>query len=506
MRQRRHRTDFCFQPSVEKILRSGYVFCLRVFPYDRENSMDDTAKANAMGTKGIGRLLLSFSIPAILGMVIVALNQIISSIYIGHGVGPLALAAMAVTVPVINLLIAFSQLIAVGCAALCSIELGKKDIVKAHGMLGHSVLLEVIVSVVFSYAFWAVLDPMLIFFGASTETLDYAREYMVPLLVTSPIVFVMIGLNFFTRATGYPKTAMITALMTTVGIVVFSPLFIYEWNWGMRGAALAVVSGQLISLIWLIVHFLRPGTLVRFRRGIWKIFASYVKDIVAIGMAPFLINFCACIVVIVINRALMEYGGDLAIGAFGIVNRLLMLFALGLIGLGQGMQPIIGFNFGARNKARVRKALWYGMAAGTGMALVGMLCFLLCPRAMVLMFTDYEPLVEMTTRAMMMTGSMFIFVGPGIIIGTYFQAIGMAKLASLMSTSRQMICLVPALFIFPMFWGLDGVWWSIPFSDLMGFLIGVVLLFMALRAEDNPCQKGDPECTPPPDFFKPKPM
>ena len=506
MRQRRHRTDFCFQPSVEKILRSGYVFCLRVFPYDRENSMDDTAKANAMGTKGIGRLLLSFSIPAILGMVIVALNQIISSIYIGHGVGPLALAAMAVTFPVINLLIAFSQLIAVGCAALCSIELGKKDIVKAHGMLGHSVLLEVIVSVVFSYAFWAVLDPMLIFFGASTETLDYAREYMVPLLVTSPIVFVMIGLNFFTRATGYPKTAMITALMTTVGIVVFSPLFIYEWNWGMRGAALAVVSGQLISLIWLIVHFLRPGTLVRFRRGIWKIFASYVKDIVAIGMAPFLINFCACIVVIVINRALMEYGGDLAIGAFGIVNRLLMLFALGLIGLGQGMQPIIGFNFGARNKARVRKALWYGMAAGTGMALVGMLCFLLCPRAMVLMFTDYEPLVEMTTRAMMMTGSMFIFVGPGIIIGTYFQAIGMAKLASLMSTSRQMICLVPALFIFPMFWGLDGVWWSIPFSDLMGFLIGVVLLFMALRAEDNPCQKGDPECTPPPDFFKPKPM
>ena len=506
MRQRRHRTDFCFQPSVEKILRSGYVFCLRVFPYDRENSMDDTAKANAMGTKGIGRLLLSFSIPAILGMVIVALNQIISSIYIGHGVGPLALAAMAVTFPVINLLIAFSQLIAVGCAALCSIELGKKDIVKAHGMLGHSVLLEVIVSVVFSYAFWAVLDPMLIFFGASTETLDYAREYMVPLLVTSPIVFVMIGLNFFTRATGYPKTAMITALMTTVGIVVFSPLFIYEWNWGMRGAALAVVSGQLISLIWLIVHFLRPGTLVRFRRGIWKIFASYVKDIVAIGMAPFLINFCACIVVIVINRALMEYGGDLAIGAFGIVNRLLMLFALGLIGLGQGMQPIIGYNFGARNKARVRRALWYGMAAGTSIAFVGMMCFLLCPRAMVLMFTDYEPLVEMTTRAMMMTGSMFIFVGPGIIIGTYFQAIGMAKLASLMSTSRQMICLVPALFIFPMFWGLDGVWWSIPFSDLMGFLIGVVLLFMALRAEDNPCQKGDPECTPPPDFFKPKPM
>ena len=468
--------------------------------------MDSTPKANAMGTKSIGSLLLSFSIPAILGMVIVALNQIISSIYIGQGVGPMALAAMAVTFPVINLLIAFSQLIAVGCAALCSIELGKKDMVKAHSMLGHSVLLEVFVSVVFSYAFWAVLDPMLVFFGASAETLDYAREYMVPLLVTSPIVFVMIGLNFFTRATGYPKTAMITALLTTLGIVVFSPLFIYEWGWGMKGAALAVVSGQLISLTWLVIHFLRPNTLVRFRRGIWKIVASYVKDIVAIGMAPFLINFCACIVVIVINRALMEYGGDLAIGAFGIVNRLLMLFALGLIGLGQGMQPIIGYNFGARDKGRVRKTLWYGMGAGTAIALAGMLSFLLCPRLMVLMFTDHEPLVEITTRAMMIAGSMFIFVGPGIIIGTYFQAIGMAKVASLMSTTRQMICLVPALFIFPLFWGLDGVWWSIPFSDVMGFVVGAVLLFLALKAEDNPCQKGDSECTPPPDFLKPKPM
>ena len=468
--------------------------------------MQQSAKANEMGTKSVGRLLVSFSIPAILGMVIVALNQIISSIYIGHGVGPMALAAMAVTFPVINLLMAFCQLIAVGCAALCSIELGKKDMEKAHRMLGHSVLLEFLVSIAFSLAFWVVLDPMLIFFGASAETLDYAREYMVPLLVTSPIVFVMIGLNFFTRATGYPKTAMVTALMTSLGIIVFSPLFIYEWGWGMGGAALAVVAGQVISLIWLIIHFLRPGTLVHFKRGIWKIFVPYVKDIVSIGMAPFLINFCACIVVIVINRALMEYGGDIAIGAFGIVNRLLMLFALSVIGLGQGMQPLIGFNYGARNKERVRRTLWYSMAAGTAMTFVGMMLSLFCPRLMVLMFTDHEPLVEAATRAMMITGALFIFVGPGVITGTYFQAIGMAKLASLMSTTRQMLCLVPALFIFPLFWGLDGVWWSIPFSDFMAFLVAMFLLYMTLRAEDNDCQHGDPECTPPSDFFKPKPM
>ena len=468
--------------------------------------MEQTAKANEMGTKSVGRLLLSFSIPAILGMIVVAMNQIISSVYIGHGVGPLALAAMAVTFPVINLLMAFCQLVAVGCAALCSIELGKKDMDSAYRMLGHSVLLEIIVSIAFSLAFWAVLDPMLIFFGASGETLDYAREFMLPLLLLSPIAFVMIGLNFLTRATGYPKTAMITAVMTSVGIVIFSPLFIYQWGWGMYGAAMAQVMGQLISLTWLVIHFLRPSTLVHFRRGIWKLCGAAVKNIVAVGMAPFLINFCACIVVIVINRALMEYGGDLAIGAFGIVNRLLMLFALAIIGLGQGMQPIIGFNFGARNKARVRLTLKYSIAAGTSIALAGMLALLLFPRAMVLMFTDHEPLVEITVRAMMITGSMFIFVGPGIIIGTYFQSVGMAKLASVMSTMRQMVCLVPALLIFPLFWGLDGVWWSIPFADVMGFVVGGTLLFFSIRAEDSDCQKGDPECTPPPEFFKLKPM
>ena len=211
--------------------------------------MSQEVKENEMGTKSVGRLLLAYSLPAILGMIIISVNHIISSIFIGYGVDPLALSAMAVTFPVGNIFMAFCQLIAVGCAAWCSIELGRKDMKAANSMLGHSVKLELMFSVVFGIIFWYLLDPMLIFFGASAETLDYAREYMMPLLVTSPIVFVMIGLNFFTRATGYPKTAMVTALMTSLGIIVFSPLFVYEWGWGMKGAALAVVMGQVISLI-----------------------------------------------------------------------------------------------------------------------------------------------------------------------------------------------------------------------------------------------------------------
>ncbi|MBR3881479.1 MAG: MATE family efflux transporter [Mailhella sp.] len=468
--------------------------------------MDKKVKANEMGTKSIGRLLLEYTIPAILGMAIVAVNQIISSVYIGYGVGPLALAAMAVTFPVINLLMAFCQLVAVGCAAMCSIALGRKDMPEARSMLGHCVLLEILLSAVFGFLFWIFLDPMLMFFGASAETLAPAREFMVPLLVFAWVQFLTIGLNFLARASGYPKTAMFTAVMTALGIVVFSPLFIYQWEWGMYGAAMAQVMGSVLSTLWLTVHFLRKGALVHFGGGMWKLKMDAVKRIFSIGMAPFLIYSCACIVVIVINRALLEYGGDLAVGAYGIVNRLLMLFVLCIVGFGQGIQPIIGFNYGAKNKARVRRTLKLSMVAGTSITFMGMLVSLLCPRLMVLMFTDHAPLVELATRAMRLSGSLFVFVGPNVVIGTYFQSIGMAKLASLVSLSRQMICLIPALIILPLFWGLDGVWLSLPFADFMGSVFASAGLYMTLKAEDNDCQKGDPECTPPPDFFKPKQM
>lgn len=313
--------------------------------------MSQNQKANEMGTKGVGRLLLEYSIPAILGMVIVALNQIISSIYIGHGVGHLALAAMAVTFPLVNLLMAFCLLVAVGCAALCSIELGRKDMQKARSMLGHSVLLEIMFGLFFGILFWVFLDPLLMFFGASGETLRYAHEFMMPLVLLSPLSFLMLGFNFLARATGYPKTAMMTALLSSVGIVAFSPVFIFWWGWGMYGAAWAQIAGQAMSVIWLVAHFARRSSLIHFQKDIWKLSSEAFRRIVAIGMAPFLINFCACIVVVIINRALKEHGGDLAIGAFGILNRLLMLFAMSVIGLGQGMQPIMASTSAPRSRS-----------------------------------------------------------------------------------------------------------------------------------------------------------
>ena len=358
-----------FKSRSRRFTRSAFRPSLRV----SEGNMSQDQKATEMGTKGVGRLLLEYSIPAILGMVIVALNQIISSIYIGHGVGHLALAAMAVTFPLVNLLMAFCLLVAVGCAALCSIELGRKDMEKARSMLGHSVLLEIIFGLFFGVVFWIFLDPLLMFFGASGETLRYAHEFMMPLVLLSPLSFLMLGFNFLARATGYPKTAMMTALLSSVGIVAFSPIFIYWWGWGMYGAAWAQIAGQTMSVIWLVAHFARKSSLIHFQKDIWKLSWTAFRRILAIGMAPFLINFCACIVVVIINRALKEYGGDLAIGAFGILNRLLMLFAMSVIGLGQGMQPIIGFNFGAKKPERVRLALKYGMLSATAITLVGML-------------------------------------------------------------------------------------------------------------------------------------
>lgn len=460
------------------------------------------AHTKIMETESIPRLLLSYSIPAIIGMIIVAFNQIISGIYIGYGVGHLGLAAMAVTFPVINLIMAFCQLVAMGCAALCSIELGRKDYAKASSMLGHSVILETLFSIVFGFLFWLFLDPMLLFFGASEATLELTRDFMLPLLIFSPLSFLMLGFNFFARATGYPKTAMGTAIISSLGIVLITPLFIFWQDWGMTGAALAQVVGQGLSVAWLARHFARASTIIHFQKGIWKLYAQSVKRIISVGMAPFLINFCACIVVVIINRELLLYGGDISVGAFGIVNRLIMLFALSVVGLGQGMQPIIGYNFGADRPDRVRLTLRYGLFAGTAVTLLGMLGALLVPELFVRLFTNHGPLMEASEHALRLCGMLFIFVGPQIIIGTYFQSVGQAKIASLISLFRQMLFLVPALLIFPRFLGLDGVWLSLPFADLLGFLVASLILFLSLRAEDNPCGKTDFTCKPPSSFFR----
>ena len=449
----------------------------------------------ALENKPIGPLLLQYSIPAIIGMTISSLYNIISSIFIGHGVGPLALSAMAVNFPLFNLLMAVCMLVAVGGATVCSIELGRKNEEGACLVLGQVVVLDLILSVVFSAVCLFFLDPVLLMFGASAETLPYARDYMEVMLLLSPVGFTMLALNSLMRASGYPTKAMITAMVSVAVSVVLSPLFIFVFKWGMHGAALATVVAQLISGIWILCHFFHKNSLVRFRPGIFRLRKSVASSILAVGTAPFLMNACACLVVIIINHSLYRYAGDLAIGAYGIMNRVLMLFAMVVMGLTQGMQPIIGYNFGARKPWRVRLTMIYGIAFGSIVTITGTLCFECIPGLLARMFTDHPQLIELSVTSLRLSGAAFFVVGAQIVITAYFQSIGRAKIAIFLSLGRQLLFLVPCLLILPPLWGLNGVWCSMPASDLLAFLVGVTLLwqdrsFRGMKGAGDPSGKS----------------
>ena len=307
--------------------------------------MDD--RTRALADAPISRLLPAYSLPAIIGMTITSLYNIIAGIFIGHGVGPLAISGLAVNFPLFNLIMALCMMVAVGGATVCSIELGRKNEERAGQVLGQVVIVNAVVSVAAALALHAFIDPILTLFGASDATRPYARDYIVVLLAGLPIGFLMLGLNNVMRASGHPVKAMGTALVSVAVNIALAPLFIFSFGWGMRGAALATVLGQTASCGWLLLHFFGGSSPVRFRAGIFRFRPALCREILAVGLPPFFMNACACLVVIIINRSLNHYGGDLAIGAYGILNRLVMLFGMVVMGLTQGMQPIIGYNFGA---------------------------------------------------------------------------------------------------------------------------------------------------------------
>ena len=443
---------------------------------------------NPLETRPVGKLLLEYSIPAILGMTIASINQIISSVFIGHGVGPLGLTALGITFPLVNLLVAFCQPIAIGGAAICSIALGRKDLPQASQILGQVLVLEIVAGVLFGVGFYFLLDPLLVFFGATKNTLYHAREYMLALIITAPAAFIMIGLNNVMRASGHPRKAMITALFSALVNCILTPIFVFWLNMGMFGAGIAVAIGQGASCFWLLHHFLRSSSVVRFQKGVYRLRGELVKPILAIGTSPFLLNVGGCLVVILLNRGLLTYGGDLAVGAFGIINRILLLFAMACVGLGQGLQPIIGYNLGARRYNRVKLALKYGLFAGVAMTTAGFLAFQLTPGLLARCFTEHADLLTISVNGLRITGAVFFLVGPQIITAVYFQSIGRASIAVLLSVSRQMLFLIPCILFLPRWFGLDGVWWSLPVSDMMAFLLSSFILFWSFRSPKAPAR------------------
>lgn len=434
-----------------------------------------------LGTEKIGKLLMQYAIPAIIAMTASSLYNMVDSIFIGHGVGSLAIAGLAITFPLMNLAAAFGSLVGVGASTLVAIKLGQKDKESATHVLGNVVLLNAIIGLIFMTVALVFLNPILLFFGASPDTLPYAREYMEVILAGNLITHIYMGLNEVLRASGYPQKAMIATLMAVIVNCVLDALFIFVFEWGIRGAALATIAAQAISLGWELYHFSSKKSFLHFQRGIFGLKRHIVGGMLAIGLSPFLMNLCACFVVILINKSLKAHGGDLAIGAYGIVNRVVFLFIMIVMGFNQGMQPIAGYNFGARQFDRLIQVLKYTIFCGVTVTTIGFLSGQLFPRSIVYLFTTDAELIRIAVEGLRIVLIFFPVVGFQMVTSSFFQSIGMAKKAIFLSLTRQLLFLIPSLLILPNFFGTDGVWMSMPVADAIATIVAALMLRWQLK-------------------------
>ena len=415
----------------------------------------------ALGTESIGKLLMQYAVPAIIAMTASSLYNMVDSIFIGHGVGTMALSALALTFPLMNLGAAFGALVGVGAATLISVKLGQKDYDTAQRVLGNVFVLNILLGLAFTVIVFPFLNPILYFFGGSDETVEYARQFMEIILLGNVVTHLYLGLNAVLRASGHPKQAMYATIATVAINTILAPIFIFMFDWGIRGAAIATVSAQVIALLWQLKQFNNANELLHFRRGIFRLKRKIVFDSLAIGMSPFLMNLAACLIVILINQGLKKYGGDLAIGAFGIVNRLVFIVVMIVMGLNQGMQPIAGYNFGAKLYDRVNKALKLTIIYATCVTTFGFLVGMLAPNLVVGIFTSDAELTELSATGLRITVMFFPIIGFQMVTSNFFQSIGMAGKAIFLSLTRQMLILLPCLLILPHFFGVAGVWYSI---------------------------------------------
>ncbi len=441
-----------------------------------------------LGTERIRKLLMQYAVPAVVAMTASSLYNMVDSIFIGHGVGPLAISGLALTFPLMNLAAAFGSLVGVGAATLISMRLGQRDYATAQRVLGNVVMLNLLLGVGFGLVALLFLDPILYFFGASDATIGYAREYMTVILLGNVITHMYLGLNSVLRASGHPRKAMYATINTVIINTILDPIFIYGFGWGIRGAAIATVLAQIISLVWQFRLLSDRSELIHFRRGIYRLRRRIVRDVLAIGMSPFLMNLTACFIVILINKGLKTYGGDLMIGAYGIVNRLAFVFVMIVMGVNQGMQPIAGYNFGAQQYDRVLRVLKLTIVCAVGITTAGFLVGEFAPRLAVSLFTSDEELIRLSVEGMRIVFVFFPIIGFQMVATNFFQSIGMAGKAIFMSLSRQLLFLMPGLIFLPRFFevstpwdGSWGVWCAMPLSDFLATVVAFFMLTHQLR-------------------------
>ena len=441
----------------------------------------------SLGTDSLSRLLFRYALPAIIAQVAASLYNIVDSIFIGQGVGPLAISGLALTMPMMNLTAAFGAMIGAGSAALTSIRLGQGNKPAAERILGNVVLLNVVLGVVLMAFGLAYLDELLYFFGASDQTLPYAREYMRIILYGNVITHLFHGLNCMLRVAGYPNKAMNITIIAVVLNAILDAVFILWLKWGIAGSAWATVIAQMLAVVVQWVHFSDVKSFLRFRSEAFRFRWDIIKNIITVGMAPFMIQSCACVVVILVNNTLGEYGGDLSIGAYGIANRVAFLFTMVVMGFTHGMQPIVGYNYGARAYDRVLKTLWMTVGWSVATTTFGFLLCELFPYQVVRIFVSEDgsgsatQLIEASARGLRILVLMLPLVGFNIVAGNLFQHIGKPKRAILLSVSRQMLFLVPLIYFLPRYMAADGVWYSIPIADLLSTLLAALLLFQQIR-------------------------
>ena len=443
--------------------------------------MENQGATLALGTKPVGQLLMQYALPAIVAMTASSLYNIIDRAFIGQLVGPEAIAGLGITFPFMNLSAAFGAEVGVGASTCISVKLGQRDYKTAQYLLGNTVTLNLIVGVLFMIVCLLFLDPILRFFGASDVTLPYAREFMVVILLGNVVTHMYFGMNAVLRAAGKPRHAMYATLFTVGMNILLVIAFVWWFRWGIRGAALATISSQSMALCWQMWILSDKKELLHLRKGIYKLKTDLVKNIISIGISPFLMQTTSCVIVIFMNNQFVRYGGDMAVGAYSIANSVVMMLFMFVMGMNQGMQPIVGYNYGAEHFDRMFRCLWLTIAWATAILLAGWSVSMLFPYQIARIFTTDPTLIQMSARGIRLNMLVFFVVGSQAVITNFFQCIGKVKVSIFLSLSRQLILLLPMAYIFPLFLGLDGVWYSMAASDFGSFSMTIPLLIWYIR-------------------------
>ena len=444
-------------------------------------------KITELGTQSIRSLLLKYALPGIIAMTASSLYNMVDSIFIGHGVGAMALSGLTVAKPFMDICAAFGTLVGVGASSLVAIKLGEKDYRSANDVLANVILLNVLLGAMVMAVGLYWLDPILYAFGASDVTIAYAREYMEIILWGNILTHIYYGLNSMLRSIGHPKIAMYATIVAVVTNIILDPIFIFVLDMGVRGAALATMISQLVSVIIELVIFLNPKEVIYFHRGIWRLKRDITMRALGIGTAPFLMHMASCFVVIVLNNQLKRYGGDMAIATFGITNRFMFFFAMVVMGLNQGMQPIVGYNYGAKLFDRMVRALKLTAMCATCVMGVLWLFGLIWPEGFIRLFTHDELLIAQSVAPARVMLCTMVMVGFPMVVGNFYTSIGLSGKAIFLSLTRQVIFLIPCILLLPLlfqtlnFTPIWGVWWSLPLCDALAAVLAAIILNRDMR-------------------------